>query len=270
MPVFQRGDSGGLSYHVSFAGPRYHFELGPIRPPSEGQDRSLLIRVNRNCPWNRCLFCNTYKGSRFEYRSVAEVKGDIAVAKAIADGLKAASWALGLGGRITQEVVIAAARGTPEVYGKGAAAQEELVARLQSLSTVAAWLASGARTVFLQDANAPIMRAPELVAVLREIRRAFPSVTRITSYARSKTITQRSASELAELRAAGLDRLHIGLESGCDAVLSFMEKGVTGDQHIAAGQRVKAAGMTLSEYVMPGLGGRRWSREHALDSARVL
>jgi hypothetical protein len=45
---------------------------------------------------------------------------------------------------------------------------------------------------------------------------------------------------------------------------------VTGDQHIAAGQRVKAAGIELSEYVMPGLGGRRWSRQHALDSARVL
>jgi radical SAM superfamily enzyme YgiQ (UPF0313 family) len=42
----------------------YHgFEQGPIRPPSEAA--SLLIRVTRNCPWNRCTFCPVYKGSRF-------------------------------------------------------------------------------------------------------------------------------------------------------------------------------------------------------------
>ena len=59
------------------------FEIGPIRPPSEAY--SLLIRVTRNCPWNRCMFCHTYKGSKFQLRSVEEIKQDIEAAKAIQD-----------------------------------------------------------------------------------------------------------------------------------------------------------------------------------------
>ncbi|MBI2863495.1 MAG: radical SAM protein [Chloroflexi bacterium] len=247
-----------------------HLEIGPIRPPSEGQDRSLLIRVNRNCPWNRCQFCNTYKGKRFEYRRLAEVKGDIDVARAIADGLKKASWSLGLGGPITDAVLGAVIRGTPEVYGQAASDKETRVFRYQSLSSVANWLNSGAKTVFLQDANAIIMRQCELVEVLRHLKTAFPSVERVTSYGRSRTVNQRSVEELQELQEAGLRRLHVGLESGCDEVLALMDKGVTGDQHIQAGRKVKAAGISLSEYYMPGLGGRKWTEKHALDSARVL
>ena len=59
------------------------YELGPIRPPSEAY--SLLIRVTRNCPWNRCKFCPIYKGSKFQLRTVDEVKQDIDTAKAIHD-----------------------------------------------------------------------------------------------------------------------------------------------------------------------------------------
>lgn len=259
---------GGSGFRLRLPEGRYHFELGPIRPPSEGQDRSLLIRVNRNCPWNRCAFCNTYKGTRFEYRSVEEIHADLAVVKSLADGLKAGSWAMGLAGQITQEVVAAAIRGTPEVYSTGA--EEELAARLHSLTTTAAWLASGARTVFLQDANAVVMRVPELLAVLADIKTLFPTVSRVTSYARSKTIAQRTGDELIALRAAGLKRLHVGLESGSDDVLALMDKGVKAEEHVVAGRKIKAAGITLSEYVMPGLGGKALSRQHAVESARVL
>ncbi|MDO8672951.1 MAG: radical SAM protein [Dehalococcoidia bacterium] len=247
-----------------------HLELGPIRPPSEGQDRSLLIRVNRNCPWNRCLFCNTYKGKRFEYRSLGEVKGDIDVARAIAGGLERASRSLGYGGAITDEVIGAVIRGMPEVYGQEAADRETLILRYQSLSIVGNWLNSGARTVFLQDANAIIMRQRELVEVIKHLKSAFPTIERVTSYARSRTVNHHSMDDMRELGTAGLSRLHIGMESGCDEVLAFMDKGVTGDQHIDAGKKVTAAGISLSEYYMPGLGGREWSVKHALDSARVL
>ncbi|NIM46793.1 MAG: radical SAM protein [Candidatus Aenigmarchaeota archaeon] len=50
-------------------------EQGPIRTPSESE--SLSIRVNRNCPWNRCLFCPVYKGKKFNQRSMEEIKKDI-------------------------------------------------------------------------------------------------------------------------------------------------------------------------------------------------
>lgn len=251
-------------------GARYAFEIGPIRPPSEGRDQSLLIRATRNCPWNKCAFCGTYRGKRFEYRTVEEIKGDIAEAKALADELKAASWRLGWGGAIRRELVSALIGGNPEIYGQGAAAPELLEARFHSLVNVANWLASGARTVFLQDANTLIMRTPELVDVLRHIKTTFPTVERITSYARSETAARKALDELKALQQAGLSRLHIGLESGSDEVLNFIRKGVTAAQHIAGGRKVVEAGISLSEYVIPGLGGRRWSEQHARETARVL
>ena len=58
----------------------YGFEMGPIRPPSEAN--SILLRVTRNCPWNKCEFCGVYKGEKFSIRSVEEVKRDIDVMKA--------------------------------------------------------------------------------------------------------------------------------------------------------------------------------------------
>ena len=64
----------------------YSFELGPIRPPSEAY--SLLIRVTRNCTWNRCQFCPVYKGQKFELRPAEDVIRDIETAKAIADEIK--------------------------------------------------------------------------------------------------------------------------------------------------------------------------------------
>ncbi len=240
------------------------FEMGPIRPPSEGRDHSLLLRVVRNCPWNRCLFCGTYKKEKFEYRSLEEVKEDIDVAKALYDEVKSASWKLGQAGRVTNELVRAIVNGTPEIYRNG----DELP--LHNLVNITNWIASGARTVFLQDADALIMRTPELVEVIEHVKEAFPTVERITSYARAKTCNKKSLEELKQLHQVGLSRLHVGLESGNDEVLSFMQKGVTRKEHITGGKKVVESGISLSEYYMPGLGGRNWSKTHAIDSATAL
>ncbi len=249
---------------------RRWYEMGPIRPPSEGRDQSLLIRATRNCPWNRCRFCPVYKGQRFQYRSVAEIKEDIDVARALAGDLKDASWRLGLGGGIDRSVLQSVLRASPEIYGGGPAGAADADRCIASLVNVGNWLASGGRTVFLQDADTLIMRVPELLEVLRHLAAGFPGVERVTSYARARTAARRSPAELAELRDAGLARLHVGLESGADEVLQFMEKGVTAEEHIRGGRAVVEAGISLSEYVMPGLGGRRWSEKHALESARVV
>jgi hypothetical protein len=201
---------------------------------------------------------------------VAEIKEDIDVALALAGELKAASWRLGLGGRIDRAVIGAIVNGNPGLYGDGSPdiAGVELCAG--SLVNVANWLASGGRTAFLQDADTLIMRVPEVLEVLKHLKGSFSSIERITSYARAKTVSRRSPAELKELHDAGLSRLHIGLESGSDEVLQYMEKGVTAEEHIRGGRAVVEAGISLSEYVMPGLGGKRWSESHALESARVL
>jgi hypothetical protein len=126
------------------------------------------------------------------------------------------------------------------------------------------------RTVFLQDANPLLTKPDDLVEIVGAIRAAFPKVGRITAYSRSHTLARRSPDELRRIREAGLDRLHVGMESGCDEVLKLVSKGSSRAEMIEGGRRAKAAGFELSEYVMPGLGGRRLSARHADDSSSAL
>ena len=130
--------------------------------------------------------------------------------------------------------------------------------------------AEGPRSVFLQDANPLLTKPDELARIVVGVRERFPNVGRVTAYARSHTLARRSVADLKRLRAAGLDRLHVGLESGCDAVLRLVRKGTTRDEQITAGQRARAAGFELSTYVMPGLGGRALTEAHADDTASAL
>ena len=228
------------------------FELGPIRPPSEAY--SLLIRATRNCPWNRCLFCPIYKGRKFELRSVEEIIKDIEAAKAISEGIKEIAWKMGYGNKVLE---VAAMLANQPQYG-------------QSVHNVALWLATGGESAFLQDSNTLIMRTPDLVQVISFLRKTFPSLNRVTTYARSHTAARKSVAELKELKDAGLDRIHIGLETGYDPLLAYMEKGCTAKNHIEGGKKVKEAGISLCEYIMPGLGGKKMSQEHARETARVL
>lgn len=229
------------------------FEQGPIRPPNEA--RSLLLRLTRNCPWNQCLFCPVYKGRKFSLRSVEEIKRDIQSARDIADDIKALSWSLGFTGRITDQVVshVFSSPNYSDAY-----------------RSIAAWLYYGTGACFLQDADNLVMATNDLVEVLQFLREKFPEISRVTTYSRSRTIVRKSVDALKELKEAGLNRIHVGLESGHDPVLKMMRKGVTGAQHVEAGQKVVAAGIELSEYVMPGLGGQDLWREHALATAEVL
>lgn len=228
------------------------FELGPIRPPSEAY--SLLIRTTRNCPWNKCLFCPVYKGTKFELRTVDEIQHDIEEAKGISDGINEIAWKMGYGGSIRE--VAAMLHDQPE-YG-------------QCIRNVALWLFTGGKSAFLQDSNSLIMRTPELVQVITFLRETFPILNRVTIYGRSHTTARKSLEELKELKAAGLDRIHTGLESGHDPVLAYMQKGVTAEQQINGGRKVVESGISLCEYVMPGLGGKKMSHEHVMETARVL
>ena len=227
------------------------FELGPIRPPSEAY--SLLIRVTRNCPWNRCKFCHTYKGQKFELRSVEEIKQDIRAAKAIQDEIKEMTWRSGQGDRL-QEVAAMVFNNPPD----------------DAHRNVALWMYAGGESAFLQDANTLIMRTDELVEVIKFLKETFPGINRITSYARSNTAAKKKLEELIKLRKAGLSRIHIGLETGYDPLLEYVDKGVTAAEHIAGGKSVVASGISLSEYVVLGLGGRKMWREHAIQTAKVL
>ncbi len=232
----------------------YTFEQGPIRPPSEAG--SLLIRTTRNCPWNKCEFCHTYKGKKFELRKVEDIKADIQSVKEISDEVIALSWSHGCAGRVDGEI-IKLIYSNPQRYP-------------ERVRSVAAWLYYGGETVFLQDANSLIMKTPDLVEVIRFLKEKFPRLKRITSYARAKTLAKKTLEELKELRQAGLSRIHTGMETGYDPLLEYIKKGVTAAEHIEAGRRVKEAGISLSEYVILGLGGVKMWKEHARETAGVL
>jgi radical SAM superfamily enzyme YgiQ (UPF0313 family) len=226
-------------------------ELGPIRPPSEAS--SLLLRVTRNCSWNRCKFCHIYKGKRFELRPVADIKQEILTVKTIQDKLKEAALKAGYGGGV--EAAAAAIVNNP---------------LSETHFNVALWLYHGGTSAFLQDANTLIMPTPDLVEVIKFLKETLPTITRITSYGRSKTAAKKKLEELKALHEAGLDRLHIGLESGYDPLLKYMDKGVTAADHISGGKKIVESGISLCEYVLLGLGGKKMWREHATETAKVL
>ncbi|HOP48465.1 MAG TPA: radical SAM protein [Desulfobacteraceae bacterium] len=191
------------------------FEQGVIRPPSEAA--SLLVRVTRNCPWNRCLICPAYKGVSFSKRSVEEVKRDI-------DSMA-----------------------------------EEYSSQINMITSA-----------FLQDADSLVIPIPEVLSILRHLKTRFPKIERITTYARAKTLKKISIEHFKELGEVGLNRIHTGMESGSEKVLKMIQKGSTPEDIIAGGLKVMESGISLSEYIMPGVGGRDLSREHALETARVL
>ena len=228
------------------------FEQGPIRPPSEAN--SLLLRVTRNCPWNRCTFCSVYKQQQFSLRLVEHVIADI---EAIYEVVYRVLDELNVQGHLTQERV-------------NYLAENYFADNIQVFSIAVNWLARGEGSVFLQDANSLIIKPDNLITILKHLKMRFPWISRITSYARSHTINRISDDKLAELAETGLNRIHIGMESGCDEVLKLTDKGVTKAHHIKAGQAVKKAGIELSEYVMPGLGGADLSSEHAYHTADAL
>ncbi len=215
--------------------------VGPIRPPSEAH--SLLIRATKNCPWNRCEFCSASKGERFELRAVEEVKEDILAARRRVDDIQRWAEQTGLVDRIGD------------------------VARQNGIL----WLENdGVRSAFLQDSNTVIMKTEQLVEIVEFLCEIFPTLERVCSYARGKTVFRKKPEELRRLREAGLSRLHIGLETGDDELLAYVQKGATADEMVQAGRKAIEAGFELSEYVMPGLGGRERWEQHAKNSARVL
>ncbi len=228
------------------------FERGPIRPPSEAA--SLLLRVTRNCPWNRCRFCAVYKKRRFSLRPVEEVLADIDTVAAIVSETRRIPHGLGQSGAVSRAVVA-------RMFPGG---------MTDACRSVVAWLRHGAGACFLQDADNLILGTDDLVRILAYLKQRLPDVRRVTTYARSRTVARKSVEALKRIREAGLDRIHIGLETGHDPLLKFIKKGVDAEGQVEAGRRVIEAGMELSEYVMPGLGGQAMWREHAVDTALAI
>jgi len=184
-----------------------------------------------------------YKGAKLEIRPVEEVKGDIRTMKGVVEEIE--DWARRIG------------------YDN----QVGMVARANGIL----WLEEGAvKNVFIGDSNSVIMKTEDLAEIISFLYETFPTLERVTSYARAKTLVKKSVAELKMLRDAGLSRLHVGLETGDDELLQYVQKGATAEEMIIGGRKAIEAGFELSEYVMPGLGGQERWEQHARGTARVL
>ena len=229
------------------------FRIGPIRPPSEAD--SLLIQVTRGCTWNRCKFCQLYRHTQFKAYSADSVKADIDNMVILADRINKyknfdGSWDID---GINLEL------GMIESYDER-----------QSYYMMANWLVRDGRNVFLQDGNTTVLKGGRLSDVIRYLKQAFPQIERITSYGRAENLSKTSPEEFADLKDAGLDRIHSGFETGSDKVLQMINKGVTQEQEIIAGRNVKAGGIELSIYFMAGVGGHDLTEDNAEGTAYVI
>lgn len=193
--------------------------------------KSYFLPVTSGCSNNTCAFCGYY-GSKLQIRDVADVKSEIdALALFTRSGIRLPS---------IPKVVYAVAQD---------------------------W---DGKRIFLQDGDALVYPFPKLRDVLRYLNEKLPGVERIGTYATPQDISRRSVDELKELRQLKLGIFYTGLETGDDLLLQKIGKGVSSDQVIEAGKKVKEAGITFSVTVILGLGGIEGSKKHVLETARVL
>lgn len=227
------------------------FRIGPIRPPSEAD--SLLLQVTRGCTWNKCKFCQLYRHTTFKAYSVDSIKEDIDNMRYLADIIMTYKNDDGW-----------------DIDGLNMKMAEFDSAEMESFYMLANWLIRDNGNVFLQDGNTTALSGGRLSDVIIYLKQAFPQIKRITSYGRAQNLAKTSAEEFAELKEAGLDRIHSGYESGSDEVLKLINKGVTQAEEIRAGKNIKAGGIELSVYFMPGVGGKDLSEENARGMTEVL
>jgi len=227
------------------------FRIGPIRPPSESA--SLLLQVTNGCTWNKCKFCQLYRHTKFRAYTVDSVKKDIDkifdLSEKARNHKKDSGW---------------------DIKGLNAELEAMEQEEASCYYMVINWMMTGGENVFLQDGNTLVLSGGKLTEVLKYLKEKFPLIKRITSYGRAENLSRISVADFVELKAAGLDRIHSGFESGSDKVLQMVNKGVTAEQEIRAGQNIKAGGIELSVYFMPGLGGKELSKENAKGMAHVI
>ncbi|MFX1274594.1 MAG: radical SAM protein [Promethearchaeota archaeon] len=227
------------------------FQIASVRPPTE--NFSLAISTHFYCPHGKCAFCPSQLFSqtpKFQRRTLDEILNDIDNAARLDQML------LQSDGTIETSILHAISR---------------FPALRDCIIHLAYWHAySNGTTAFLGGANPLLYKKEFLKDVMTHLKIKFPSINRITSYGRTRTAAKKGSSFFKTLQEAGLDRIHVGLESGSNKVLELMNKGTTSEYHILGGINIKEGEISLCTYVMPGLGGKKWSKEHALETARVI
>ncbi|GLX79127.1 radical SAM protein [Thalassotalea insulae] len=124
--------------------------------------------------------------------------------------------------------------------------------------------------VFLADGDAMMLPFNRLKEILLLIKQYLPQVTRVSSYCLPRNLKNKTVEQLHELSLLGLKLMYIGCESGDDQVLALVEKGETFESSLEALNKIKQAGMKSSVMILNGLGGPKYSQQHAVNSAKLM
>lgn len=125
--------------------------------------------------------------------------------------------------------------------------------------------------VFLADGDALAMPTDDLLAILAELYRTFPSLKHVGIYASPESILDKSPEDLKKLKEAGITMAYLGVETGDRKLLEDIRKGVTYEEMVEAGKKVREAGILLSVTIILGLAGRTpQAVDHALNTAKIL
>ena len=126
------------------------------------------------------------------------------------------------------------------------------------------------RRIFLADGDAMALSFRRLRDILESINRHLPGVQRVSSYCLPRNLRNKTLEQLAELAGMKLSLFYVGCESGDDLVLERVSKGETYASSLAALEKIKAAGARSSVMILNGMGGKRYSRQHAVNSALLM
>lgn len=140
---------------------------------------------------------------------------------------------------------------------------------LQEITTLAQ-LFPNTRKVFLADGNAMVLSTAKLLRILTALSEHFPKLHRVSTYALPKDIVSKTHDELTALKNAGLHLLYVGIESGDDEVLRFVNKGETYNTILDGLLQAKKAGIKSSVMILSGLGGLKYYEQHAIASANIV
>ena len=126
------------------------------------------------------------------------------------------------------------------------------------------------KRIFLADGDAMSLSMRRLTEILELINKYFPNLQRISSYCLPRNLLKKSVADLTELKKLGLQILYVGCETGDTELLSIINKGETFASSLAALQKIKAAEIKSSVMILNGLGGYKYSKQHALKSAELM
>lgn len=186
----------------------------PILPPD--QYRSVVLQVTEGCTWNRCTFCNFYKGRRFRMRSLSQFQRHV--------------------------------KAVTRLFGKGLRMRKGL---------------------FLGDGNALALKADRLLEYIKVTRESFPDDP-VYGFVDVFSGERHTVDEWAELRESGLHRVYVGMESGSDELLRFLNKPGSGEDVLDLVSDLKRAGVAVSPIIMVGIGGHSFREQHARETLSIL